>query len=100
MDVKLDRKYLIPAMVTGEIRKTELIEREFEIEGKKVVQKYIDITLDDVETDERFYLKDKNLDNMDMYKRGTIGTFKCKIEVDEGFKGKTKIHVCSFEKSE
>ena len=78
-----------------EVRTAEVIEDSFTIDGREVQSKYIDIKADD-ENLNRIYLKDKNLDNIEKYKRGTVGTFKIVIMCEEEFKKTYKILVEDF----
>lgn len=90
------RVYRIMAEVKdAEIRGVKAVENTFEIDGKEVVQKFIDLKVDD-ENGDRIFLKDKNMDNIDKYKRGMTGTFTLSIEVEEDFKTKTTILVRDF----
>lgn len=90
------RNYILHALLNNvEVRTAQLIEDEFEKDGKKIQSKYIDIKADD-ENLNRIYLKDKNLDNLEKYKRGTVGTFKIAIICEEDFKKTYKILVEDF----
>lgn len=90
------RVYKIIAEVKdAEVRGVELVENTFDIDGKEVKQKYIDLKVDDVNGD-RIYLKDKNVDNLPKYARGKVGDFTITIDVEEDFKTKTTILVKAF----
>lgn len=64
-------------------------------DGKLVEYKYLEIACDD-EYGERIYFKDKNVANVSKYKRGMIGDIKLRIDVETGFKGRTKITLIEF----
>ncbi len=82
----------------AEIRAVNLVQNEFNSNGKKVSYEYIDLKVDD-ENGERIYLKDKCVDNMENYHRGDIGTFVIRIECEEDFKKKCDITVSKFKKN-
>lgn len=92
---KEDRKFHMFVKVWGEIRKVSDV--VMQIEDKEY--HHLELALDD-EEEERFYLTDKNMENLDKYKRGMMGTFTVRIDVEEGFKGKTKMVVTDFEADE
>ena len=45
------------------------------------------------------FLYDKNMDNLDHYKRGMVGVFTVNIKIDETYKGKTEIYIRSFKEA-
>ncbi len=93
---------MVVQMNNVEIRNVEMVEKEFEVtekgEAKVITSRYLDIKADD-ENCERIYLKDKNVDNLENYHRGDIGTFTLRIACEEEFKKKYDITVISFKKN-
>lgn len=84
-------------MKNVEIRKAEIIMSSFtNNKGEEQEYSYIDIMADD-EEENRIFLKDKNIDNLSQYQKGTVGTIKLWINITEGFKGKKEILLQSFE---
>lgn len=79
-----------------EIRKAEVVEGSFIAKsGEEKVTRKIELAADDKDLN-RIYLSDKDLSHEELYKRGTIGTFKLKIDLEEEFGIKAKIHVLEF----
>ena len=90
-------KYSYIARVNAEIRQAKIETGSFKNDkGTEVSYSYISIKALD-EDDNSFIIKDKVIENIEKYKRGTVGTFKVKVEVTEGFKGKTTINLIGFE---
>ena len=80
-----------------EIRKVEDIDASFQnSKGETVESHYIKLTCDVGEDMDRVFFKDKDMSNLDKYKRGQIGTFTIRIDVEEGFGNKAKILVTDF----
>ena len=80
-----------------EIRKVEDIYASFQnSKGESVESHYIKLTCDVGEDMDRVFFKDKDMSNLDKYKRGQIGTFTIRIDVEEGFGNKAKILVTDF----
>lgn len=81
----------------AEIRKAEVIENSFKDKktGEDKVSRKIELAIDD-ENLNRIYLYDKCIENLEMYKRGAIGTFKLKINVEEDFGTKCQINLIAF----
>ena len=80
----------------AEIRKAEVVEGSFTTKsGEEKVSRKIEIAVDDKDLN-RVYLVDKDLSHEEIYKRGTIGTFKLKIDFEEEFGIKAKVHVLDF----
>jgi hypothetical protein len=79
-----------------EIRKAEVVEGSFTTKaGEEKVTRKIELAVDDKDLN-RVYLVDKDLSHEELYKRGTIGTFKLKIDLEEEFGTKAKIHILEF----
>lgn len=97
------KKYTLHALLKNcEIRKVILEENKFtDNTGKEIAYKHILLVCDEIDNDEnRIYLKDKQIDNYEKYHRGDILDISVRIDVEEGFKGKTSILVTGFTKSE
>ena len=95
---EVNRSYTLKSeMKNVEIRKAEIITSSFENnKGENQEYSYIDIMADD-EEENRIFLRDKNIDNLSKYQKGTIGTFKLWFNITEGFKGKKEVLLQSFE---
>lgn len=93
------QKYMYRATIEAEIRKAEVVDEPWEDkQGTVHENSYILIKALDRE-DNSFYIKDKHLENLDKYQRGTEGTFDIRIDVDEGYKGKTTITLVDFKET-
>jgi hypothetical protein len=80
-----------------EIRKVEDIDASFEgKDGKTIESHYIKLTCDVGEDMDRVFFKDKDMANLDKYKRGMVGTVVLRIDVEEGFGSKAKFLVVDF----
>lgn len=80
-----------------EIRRVEDIDASFEnSKGEKVESHYIKLTCDVDEDMDRVFFKDKNMENLKNYKRGMVGTFFIRVDVEEGFGAKAKFLVTDF----
>lgn len=80
-----------------EIRKVEDIDASFEgKDGKTVESHYIKLTCDVGEDMDRVFFKDKDMGNLEKYKRGMVGTFFIRVDVEEGFGAKAKFLVTDF----
>ena len=80
-----------------EIRKIEDVNSCFINEnGKRVENRYILLSIDQGEQCDRLFLKDKNMDRLNKYKRGITGTFTVNILVEEEYGCKCKIYVTDF----
>lgn len=80
-----------------EIRKVEDIDASFEnSKGETVESHYIKLTCDVGDDMDRVFFKDKDMSNLDKYKRGQVGTFFLRIDVEEGFGNKAKFLVTDF----
>lgn len=80
----------------AEIRKAEVVEGSFKTKtGEEKATKKIELSVDDKDLN-RIYLSDKDLTHEELYKRGTVGTFKLKIDFEEEFGIKAKIHILEF----
>ena len=78
------------ATINAEIRQAKIETGSFTTkEGKEVNYNYILIKALD-EEDNSFFIKDKRIENIEQYKRGTIGAFKIKVDIDNSFNGKGK----------
>ena len=94
------QKYMYRATIEAEIRKAEVVDEPWkDKDGKVHENSYILIKALDRE-DNSFFIKDKHLENLVNYQRGTEGKFDIRIDVDEGFKGKTTITLVGFQKDE
>lgn len=94
------RNYCINAEIRNcEIRKVEEIVNTFKTKDNKEVEyHYLLISADDCECN-RIYLKDKDISNINKYKRGTVGDFYVKIICEEQYGIKAKIIVTDFVES-
>ena len=80
-----------------EIRKVEDIDVSFENgKGEMVESHYIKLTCDVGEDMDRVFFKDKDMSNLDKYKRGMVGTVILRVDVEEGFGSKAKFLVTDF----
>ena len=80
-----------------EIRKVEDVDGSFEgKDGKTVESHYIKLTCDVGEDMDRVFFKDRNMSNLDKYKRGMVGTVVLRVDVEEGFGSKAKFLVTEF----
>lgn len=80
-----------------EIRKVEDVDASFEDKnGKTVESHYIKLTCDVGEDMDRVFFKDKEMSNLEKYKRGMVGTFFIRVDVEEGFGSKAKFLVTDF----
>lgn len=83
-----------------EIRKVEDIDASFENnKGETIESHYIKLTCDVGEDMDRVFFKDKNMANLEKYKRGMVGTFFIRVDVEEGFGSKAKFLVADFKQS-
>lgn len=83
-----------------EIRKVEDIDASFEgKDGKTIESHYIKLTCDVGENMDRVFFKDRDMSNLDKYKRGMIGTVFLRVDVEEGFGSKAKFLVIGFEET-
>ena len=84
-----------------EIRKVEDVDASFEnAKGETVESHYIKLTGDVGEDMDRVFFKDKDMSNLDKYKRGMVGTVVLRVDVEEGFGGKAKFLVIDFKENE
>lgn len=80
-----------------EIRRVEDIDASFTSkDGKVIDMHYIKLTCDVGENMDRVFFKDKNMGNLNKYKRGMIGTVYIRLDVEEDFGSKTKMTVIDF----
>ena len=80
-----------------EIRKVEDIDASFtNTKGEVVDSHYIKLTCDVGEDMDRVFFKDKDMGNFEKYKRGMVGTFFIRVDVEEGFGAKAKFLVTGF----
>lgn len=91
---KTERVYEITSYVEATIINCKEIENKFDIDGKDITQRYLEISA--YNEDGSFYLKDKNLSRKELYKPQTSGVFEILIHVEEKFKGKTTVEVAEF----
>lgn len=92
-----EKSYVIKAVIQNvEVRKVEV--ESFEIKEK--TYKRLCLSCDDIDGD-RIFLIDKDISNLEKYKRGMICDFYINIECVEGYKKKsTKIYVTDFKEKE
>lgn len=93
-----ERVYHFNAKIENcEIRKVEQVDGSF-VASDGTTREYhrILLTVDEGEDFNRIFLKDKNMENLQKYKRGMIGTFTIRVDVSEGYGGKTKFLVTDF----
>ena len=84
-----------------EIRKVEDVDASFENnKGEMVESHYIKLTCDVGEDMDRVFFKDKDMGNLEKYKRGMVGTFFIRVDVEEGFGSKAKFLVTDFKENE
>lgn len=80
-----------------EIRKVEDVDASFQnAKGEAVESHYIKLTCDVGESVDRVFFKDKDMGNLEKYKRGMVGTFFIRVDVEEGFGAKAKFLVTDF----
>ena len=88
--------YQMNVTLKAEIRKAVIESGSFQNKkGETVETKKIVLSVDDTD-DSRIYLTDRNLDRLDMYQKGTVGTFHLRLDVDEEFGSRVKITVTDF----
>lgn len=84
-----------------EIRKVEDVDASFHnSKGETVESHYIKLTCDVGDDMDRVFFKDKDMANLEKYKRGMVGTFFIRIDVEEGFGAKAKFLVTDFKENE
>ena len=84
-----------------EIRKVERIDYTFNnSKGEPVETHYIQLTCDAGDNMDRVVFKDKDVANLDRYKRGMIGTAIIRVDYEEGYGSKTKFTLVDFRESE
>lgn len=80
-----------------EIRKVEDVDASFQNSKSETVEShYIKLTCDVGEDMDRVFFKDKDMANLEKYKRGMVGTFFIRVDVEEGFGAKAKFLVIDF----
>jgi len=80
-----------------EIRRVTEIDKSFvNKNGEKIEVFHIELMCDNLETDERVYFTDKNLENLKKYKRGQVGVFVFRYDVEIDFGEKTKVTLVEF----
>ena len=72
----------------------------YEKDGKKIESHYIKLTCDVGEDMDRVFFKDKDMANLEKYKRGMVGTFFIRVDVEEGFGSKAKFLVTDFKEND
>lgn len=99
-DYKAESQYVV-ILPHVEVRSCYVVDRSFTgKDGKEIDASYLQVTVLDDAHDNFAYLHDKNLGHVDLYKRGTVGTFELSVSVDEGYKGRTKIFIADFKPEE
>ena len=76
-----------------EIRKVEQVNTSFVKDGKEINVKYLHVFCD-TEDLERIVIRDKDLSNLEKYKKGAIGTFKLRFDVVDEFGVKVEKMTC------
>lgn len=95
-NINTERVYNFDVRCHGEIRRCERKEQSFQTpDGRVIKSVYLELTCEDDDLN-RFYLKDKILDNAQLYQRGTVGTFVLQVHVEEKFRGRTTLGIKSF----
>lgn len=95
-NINTDRIYNFDVQCHAEIRKCELIEQEFTGKDDKIIRsRYLELTCEDDDLN-RFFVKDKLIDNQSLYHRGMVGTFILQIHVEEKYRGRTMINLKRF----
>ena len=91
------KTFFINTELRAEIRKAEVLEGTFKNQktGEDIVTRKISLSIDDMD-DNRIFLTDRDMDRLELYERGTIGTFKLKIDFEEEFGIKARINVLDF----
>jgi hypothetical protein len=83
-----------------EIRGIKDIDNSFKNkQGELVESHHIELMCDYGEDCERIYLIDKDMGNLDKYKRGKIGTFIVRLDVEQDFGMKCKMTIVGFEEN-
>jgi hypothetical protein len=87
------------AKTWGEVRKVTDVVIKITDDKTKQEKEYhhLDLACDDENAD-RFFLQDKDMSHASLYGRGVSGTFTLRIDVEDKFRGKTKIQIVGFEK--
>ena len=97
-------KYVIAAELKDcEVRKVTDVDASFEKDGKRFGGHHILLDVDQGEDCNRIHLIDYNMENLQAYKRGDMGTFTVRVDIEEptfGTQCKCKISVVGFTKSE
>ena len=95
-NVNTDRVYSFDVTCHAEIRGCELIDATFKTkDGQDIHTRYLELTCED-DALNRFYIKDRLVDNQSMYRRGMTGTFVLQIHVEDKFRGKTQVNLKEF----
>lgn len=101
MATKVDRVYKLMAKIEDlEIRRIEDVDGTWEKDGKVCGSHYILLSCDQGEDAERIYLIDRNMENIDKYKRGMLGNAVVRIDCQENFfETKAKIVLIDFKEN-
>ena len=84
-----------------EIRKVTDVDASFtDKNGKAVESHYILIKGDAGENEDTVYLRDKNMANLQKYKRGMVGTFFLRLDAEDDFSPMAKFFVIDFKENE
>lgn len=95
-NINTERVYSFEVQCHAEVRRCERKESVFtNAKGEEVRSVFLELTCEDDDLN-RFYLRDRLLDNEGLYPRGAVGVFVLQIHVEEKFRGKTTIGLKSF----
>lgn len=87
---------LFVELPNAEIRKVDIVETPWTTkDGEEKISRKIELAIDDKDLN-RVYLVDKDLTREELYSRGTVGTFKLKIDIEEEFGMKVKVYILDF----
>lgn len=84
--VEKQKFYFQAKLKNVEICEVKEVDASWEQDGKIIDYHYIRLTCNDVnDTEEIFFLRDNNMENLHKYKCGMIGTFIIRIDVEESY---------------
>ncbi len=76
--------HFIAELKDVEIRKVEQVNTSFVKDGKEIDVKFLHVFCDTSDL-ERIVIRDKDLSNLEKYKKGAIGTLKLRFDVADSF---------------
>lgn len=92
----LGRVFHYNAYVEGTVIGAKEVHKRYNLaNGTEVKDDYIEIAVMD-ECGNAFYLKDKTMNNLKLYKRDEHGVFELIIEINETYNGRNKIYVNGY----